>query len=234
MGEPRWAQLLALDPDLGRMLPDDRQEEATRGLTVSLRRFEAGDGALEGLEHTAPSHLGLLVVDGILARDVAVNGSVATELVGAGDVIRPWTIEEPVGILVSEVRWSALSEVTVALLDRRTAHELCGYPEVYAAIVDRLSQRAARLATAQAIAQMTRVDRRLLALFRHLGERWGRMGGDGVQIPLRLSHRQLGQLVGARRPTISVALAELARSGELVRRSDSTWLIRTHELALAS
>lgn len=230
----RWAPLLTLDPDLGRMLPEDRFEPATRGLTVSLRRFSPGDCSLDALEQTAPSHLGLLVVDGILARDVIVTGSVATELVGTGDVIRPWTMEEPVGILESEVRWSALSEVTVALLDRRAAHELCCYPEVYAAIVDRLSQRAARLATAQAIAQMTRVDRRLLALFRHLGERWGRMCGEGVQVPLRLSHRQLGQLVGARRPTISVALAELARSGEVVRRADSTWLVRPPALALAS
>ena len=234
MREQHWAQLLALDPDLGQMLPEDRLEPATRGLTVSLRRFSPAECSLDALEQTAPSHLGLLVVDGILARDVTVAGSVATELVGAGDVIRPWTMEEPVGILESEVRWSALSEVTVALLDRRAAHDLCAYPEVYAAIVDRLSQRAARLATAQAIAQMTRVDRRLLALFRHLGERWGRMCGEGVQVPLRLSHRQLGQLVGARRPTISVALAELARSGELVRRADSTWLVRTPALALVS
>lgn len=234
MGDQRWAPLLALDPDLGQMLPEDRLEPAMRGLTVSLRRFSPADRALDGLEQTAPSHLGLLVVEGVLARDVTVAGSVATELVGAGDIIRPWTLEEPVGILESEVRWSALSEVTVALLDRRAAHELCGYPEVYAAIVDRLSQRAARLATAQAIAQMTRVDRRLLALFRHLGERWGRMSGEGVQVPLRLSHRQLGQLVGARRPTISVALAELARSGEVVRRADSTWLVRAPALALVA
>jgi hypothetical protein len=232
MTEQRWESLLALDPDLGRLLSDERREAAAR-LTVSLRRFEAG-GVLDALEHTAPSHLGLLVVDGVLARDVSLPGSVATELLGAGDVIRPWTMEEPVEMLESQVQWSGLTEITVALLDRRTAHELCGYPEVYAALVDRLSQRAARLATAQAIAQMTRVDRRLLALFRHLAERWGRMSREGVHVPLRLSHRLLGQLVGARRPTISVALADLARTGELVRRSDSTWLIREPQLALAS
>jgi mRNA-degrading endonuclease toxin of MazEF toxin-antitoxin module len=35
----------------------------------------------------------------------------------------------------------------------------------------------------------------------------------------------LGQLVGARRPTVSTALTELARQGEVARRPDSTWLL---------
>jgi hypothetical protein len=92
-------------------------------------------------------------------------------------------------------------------------------------LIDRLSQRSARLATTQAISQMTKVDRRLVALFWHLAERWGRMTAAGVHVPLRISHRLLGQLVGARRPTISAAVSQLAISGELVRRPDSTWLL---------
>jgi hypothetical protein len=48
--------------------------------------------------------------------------------------------------------------------------------------------------------------------------------------------------VGARRPTISAALGDLARTGELVRRADQTWVVREPEpepkpdlaLALAS
>ena len=45
-------------------------------------------------------------------------------------------------------------------------------------------------------------------------------------IPLALTHRILGQLVGARRPTVSTALSELAERDELVRRSDGSWLLR--------
>ena len=100
------------------------------------------------------------------------------------------------------------------------------YPEVTAALFDRLSERSLRLATTQAISQLTRVDRRLKALFWHLAERWGRVGGEGVVIPLALTHRILGQLVGARRPTVSTALSELAERDELVRRSDGSWLLR--------
>ena len=92
-------------------------------------------------------------------------------------------------------------------------------------IVDRLSERAQRLAVTQAISQLNRVDRRLLALFWHLAERWGRVARDGIVVPLVLSHRLIGELVGARRPTVSTALAELARDGQLSRRDDGTWLL---------
>jgi hypothetical protein len=100
------------------------------------------------------------------------------------------------------------------------------YPEITATLFDRLSERSLRLATTQAISQLTRVDRRLKALFWHLAERWGRVSGDGVIVPLALTHRILGQLVGARRPTVSTALSELAEREELVRRADGSWLLR--------
>jgi CRP/FNR family cyclic AMP-dependent transcriptional regulator len=52
------------------------------------------------------------------------------------------------------------------------------------------------------------------------------VSGDGVIVPLALTHRILGQLVGARRPTVSTALSELAEREELVRRPDGSWLLR--------
>ena len=100
-----------------------------------------------------------------------------------------------------------LSPLSVAVLDRRFAAEMTRYPEITATLFDRLSERSLRLATTQAISQLTRVDRRLKALFWHLAERWGRVSGDGVIVPLALTHRILGQLVGARRPTVSTALS---------------------------
>jgi len=225
MPEARRAPLLELDPDLGRLLPPDRRNEAARGLVVSVQELYDGGRELAALTRSSPSHLGLLVIDGVVAREVVLGDTVSTELLGAGDVIRPWTLEEPAGLLEPTVLWSALSDVSLALLGRRFAVQLCGYPELYTALIDRLSQRSARLATTQAISQMTKVDRRLVALFWHLAERWGRMTVDGVHVPLRISHRLLGQLVGARRPTISSAVGQLAASGELVRRPDSTWLL---------
>src|SRR6185436_2323522 len=172
-----------------------------------------------------PIHLGLLVADGVLAREVVLGDTVSTELLGAGDIVRPWSVEGPPQLLPVSIRWNALSSVRLALLDRRVASQLGEYPEINAVVIDRLSERAQRLAITQAISQLNRVDRRLLALFWHLAERWGRVSRDGIAVPLVLSHRLIGELVGARRPTVSTALAELAREGQLIRREDGTWLL---------
>jgi CRP-like cAMP-binding protein len=232
MNGSRTTPLLELDHDLGARLPVERRAEASR-LHVTVHALAPGQRAVGKLQTASASHIGLLIVDGILAREVVLGDTVSTELLGAGDVIRPPAAEQPAELLQVEARWSVLSDARVALLDRRLALELCAFPELYLAIMDRFSQRISRVATTQAISQLTRVDRRLLALCWHLAERWGRITPDGVHLPLRLSHRLMGQLVGARRPTVSSALGELARSGELVRREDNTWLLRGDPVALA-
>jgi CRP/FNR family cyclic AMP-dependent transcriptional regulator len=155
-----------------------------------------------------------------------VADHVSAELLGPGDLIRPWQPSSRTGLLPVDAVWTVMSPLTVAVLDRRFAAEMTRYPEITASLFDRLSERSLRLATTQAISQLTRVDRRLKALFWHLAERWGRVSGDGVIVPLALTHRILGQLVGARRPTVSTALSELAEREELVRRPDGSWLLR--------
>jgi CRP/FNR family cyclic AMP-dependent transcriptional regulator len=218
--------LLELDPDLGLLLPDDdRLDAAQRDLRVAVHTLDAGPWDADKLAAASPGHVGMLVLDGVLAREVLVSDTVSTELLGPGDVIRPWRLHDGSSLLRHQVRWSVLSRSRVALLDRRLGVELTRYPEVMVAVVDRVNERALRLAVTQAISQLNRVDRRLLALFWHLAERWGRMTADGVALPMTLSHRMLGQLIGARRPTVSTALGELAKQGELARRVDGTWLL---------
>jgi CRP/FNR family transcriptional regulator, cyclic AMP receptor protein len=219
------ASLLELDPDLGLLLAEDRLAAARHDLRVAVHVLETGPWEVEGLSGTSPDHIGLLVVDGVLAREVLVSDTVSTELLGPGDVIRPWHLHETASLLRYAVRWNVLTRSRIALLDRRVAAQLATYPEVNAAVLDRVNERALRLSVTQAISQLNRVDRRLLALFWHLAERWGRMTPEGVALPMTLSHRMLGQLVGARRPTVSTALSELVKEGEVARRNDGTWLL---------
>jgi CRP/FNR family transcriptional regulator, cyclic AMP receptor protein len=219
-------RLLHADPGLGRLLTAARREQAARELVVRTHRLPVGRWDVSRLAGAAAGHVGLLIVDGLLSREVIVYDQASAELLGRGDLLRPWQPVSPAGLLPVDALWSILSPLTVAVLDRRFAADAARYPEVVAALFDRLSERSTRLATTQAISQLTRVDRRLKALFWHLAERWGRLSSDGVIVPLALSQRMLGQLVGARRPTISAGLSELAERGELLRRPDGSWLLR--------
>lgn len=165
---------------------------------VRVRRLAPGPWDTAALTVADPGHVGLLVLDGVIAREVLAADIVSTELLGPGEVLRPWEISPDAALLRVTVRWSVLAEARLAVLDRRLAGHLTAYPEITSQIVERLSRRSQRLAITQAISQLNRVDRRLLTLFWHLAERWGRMTPDGVLIPLTLSHRMLSQLIGAR------------------------------------
>jgi CRP/FNR family cyclic AMP-dependent transcriptional regulator len=224
---PERPSLLELDPALADLLEPERRHAAARALRVDVRHLGRGALDLRRIEAASPQHLGLLIVDGIVTREVSLGDTVSAELLGTGDLIRPWTLSDGGELLETDVRWSVVSDgLQAALLDRRFAAELASYPAVAVALVDRLNSRASRLAVSQAISQLQRVDGRLMALFTHLAERWGRMTSDGVLLPLRLSHRMLGQLVGARRPTVSSAVSQLTRDGALARRPDGSWLLR--------
>jgi len=218
--------LLQADPDLGALLSPARRSEAERELVVRVHKLAVGTWDVARLSGAGSDHVGLLVLGGVLAREVVVADHASAELLGPGDVLRPWQAAGKASLLPTDVVWSVLSPTTLAVLDRRFGAELARWPEITAGLLDRLGERSLRLATTQAISQLTRVDRRLSALFWHLAERWGRVGGDGVVVPLALTHRILGQLVGARRPTVSTALSELAERGELIRRPDGSWLLR--------
>jgi hypothetical protein len=223
---PETVRLLEVDPDLGALLAAPRRAEAERELTVRTHVVEVGPWDLSRLEAASADHVGLLVLEGVLSRELIVADQVSAELLGPGDLVRPWQAGNRASLLPVDAVWSVLSPVTVAVLDRRFAAEVARYPEITSALFDRLGERSVRLATTQAISQLTRVDRRLRALFWHLAERWGRVSGEGVIVPLALTHRILGQLVGARRPTVSTALSELAERGDLIRRADGSWLLR--------
>lgn len=217
-------RLLQADPDLGRLLSQERRQEATAALAVRTHRLSVGEWSVDILSGDVHS-IGLLLLEGVISREVVVADNVSIELLGPGDLLRPWQAGADTALLRSEVRWTVLGPSKVALLDSRFAMQVSRYPEVTCVLFDRLTERSMRLATNQAISQLTRVDRRLLAVFWHLAERWGRVSSDGVVVPLALSHRILGQLVGARRPTVSSAISELVRREELVRRSDGSWLL---------
>lgn len=214
--------LLELDPELGAQLTPEQFAQARSLLVVDVIEL---DDDCAWIERHQPDGAGLLVVSGVLSRAIVSGNAVAaTELLGPGDLLRPRHDEEE-DLLALDVRCEALSLVHAAVLDRAATQRLARWPELSAVLLDRVSERAHRLAVMQAISQLTGVERRLHALFWHLAARFGRVTADGVVLSLALSHRRLGELVGARRPTVSTALGLLARYGCVRRRSDGAWLL---------
>lgn len=218
--------LLRLDPQLGQLMPRDRREAADAALPVQVARLRQGEWDIGN--GRCSEHLGVLVVEGVIAHDVLMGGTASTELLGPGDLLQPW-MREAQPLLGRAARWYVLAETRVALLDRQFSWQLGGWPEINAALMGRVTERAERLATAQAISKLTRVDRRILAFLWHLAERWGRVTSGGILVPLTLSHRMLGQIVGARRPTVTAAVRTLVEAGDVVRRPDGTWLLTGSE-----
>ena len=169
--------------------------------------------------------LGFLVLEGLIAREVLLSDNVATELLGPGDLLRPWDDESPPQLLRTKTRWTVLEPARLAVLDQRVGAQLTTLPAACAALLRRVTERGNRLAVMQAIAQLNGVEHRVLALLWHLAEDWGRVTARGTKVPLELPHRMIAQLVGARRPTVSSAIGELERSGAIERLAEGGWLL---------
>jgi len=221
----RAVRVLDMDPDLGATMTPERFGAARAQLVAQRYEVPRGPWRDRWSAHDMPGAMGLLLLEGVFAREVLLEDNVSAELLGAGDLIRPWRPHGPSRLLGAEIRWTVLEPVRFALLGSRFAVAAAPYPELNAAVFDRLVERAQRLALTQAISQLNGIDRRLISLFWHLAERWGTVGLRGVTVPLVLPHRFLASLIGARRPTVSTALGRLAARGELERLPDGTWLV---------
>jgi hypothetical protein len=221
-----FVRVLEEDPELAAGLDPTSLQLATRHAIAAVELVPPGRW-----EPTAPadgggSSLGLLVLDGLLMRDVTFAQAACTELIGRGDLLRPWDWERDVLTIKPVVTWTALQPVRLAVLDRRITAVMGRWPEIVSAVVSRAVRRSFELATNQATSHLTRVDARLELLFWGLADRWGRVGPDGVVLDLPLTHQVLGRLVGAQRPSVTTALSDLARREVIERREDGAWILR--------
>ena len=169
--------------------------------------------------------LGVLVIEGLMIRDVAIVRSTCAELVGRGDVLHPWDDLREGAPVRAEIEWRVLEPAKLALLDNRFVRAAGAYPEVIAALVLRAVARSQSLAVSLAISCLMGVKLRLSVLLWHLADRWGRVGPEGVSVPLALTHRMIARLVGASRQSVSAALKELENEGAISKRSQGGWTL---------
>jgi CRP/FNR family cyclic AMP-dependent transcriptional regulator len=217
--------VIDVDPDLAEGLPEGERETASRRLVAPSFELSPGPWAPEQHNHL-PVHgaLGLLVISGLLSRTLTLEGRATGELLGSGDVLRPWDPREAPPGISCEIQWAVLAPTRLALLDRRFVSAAARWPSVLEEIALRLVRRSANLSLQLALGQVPRIEGRLLLLFWRLAERWGRVTPDGFFIPLRLTHETLAALVAARRPSVTSALGRLAEANLLERR-DGGWLL---------
>jgi hypothetical protein len=223
--------ILDADPDLATGLPENELDGARRRAVAAVVEADPPDWDAQELDVKAQDGwLGLFIVDGLMVRRVAVGKRAACELFGPGDLLRPWDIDTEYDPLPITVDWLVLKPARLAVLDTSFAVRVSHWPSINSRIVGRVVQRARYLALTQAVMHLPRAHPRLLILFWLLAERWGTVGPDGVHVSLPLTHEVLGMLIGAQRPTVTIALQRLARAGLLRKEASDRWLLTNHAI----
>jgi CRP-like cAMP-binding protein len=160
----------------------------------------------------------VLVLEGLLLRTVERDGLEYLVVYGPADII---DFSEH----ARNERWTVRRAATLAAYDGRVVAQARRHPPLLVALLRRMrsGQREAELMAA--VARITRVNERLLTLMRHLAGRWGKVTADGVTLDFPLTHSELGELIGARRPTVTIAIAQLAETGVLRRLDSGEWVV---------
>src|SRR3954452_20035092 len=220
-----WVPLLQVDSELAGRLSGPTLAAAASVVMAPTEWLDHGEGRPRApADGDRPSHLGLLVIDGFLARRVRVLDRPATELLGPGDLLLPWEPDrtEPFS---AGARWEVLEQARIAVLDRRFTAMLGRWPDITAALVGRAVSRSRAFALTLAITQLVGVKVRLLVLLWHVAERWGTAGPDGTVLPVHPTHELLGSLISAQRATVTRALGRLTEDGSVSRRDDALLVV---------
>jgi CRP/FNR family cyclic AMP-dependent transcriptional regulator len=220
---PETVRLLEADEALGAALaPEDRAAAGERAVAQTLT-LKPGVWS-PAVASSQRAGLGLLVLEGLLSREVRVKSRVALQVFGHGDLLRPWN---PPGLPSSvpvQAIWKVLTAARLAVLDRQFAVTIASWPEVTGALVDRALQSSRALAVQSAVRQGGSVEERLLLMLWHLAHRWGRMDEDGVVLRMDgLSSAVLAQMAATTPESAANALKHMEERGNVKRLSGSGW-----------
>lgn len=218
--------ILDEDPDLAEAVPAGER----RALRDALRArvISANPPRWEPPEYDRERAFGLLVLDGLIGRRVRVGGGVATELLSCGDILRPW--DEPLlwNLVPPELNWRVFNPARLAVLDERITAIIGTRPQLIVAFSGRLLRRARNVAYLMAVGHSRIVEDRLLATLWHLASSWGRVTPDGISIPYRLTHEVLGEIVGAARPSVTLAMQRLRQRRQVKVNAQGLYLVQGH------
>lgn len=217
------AMLADLDPDLIEAVPPAERALArsVRVMTLQLTR-----GTWKPPASPSGSLLGLLVAEGVAFRAVIVDGFATGDLIGRGDLVTARTAPPEIpGGETAEVTWQVVEPMSVAVLDSRFGAWASRWPALGWRLFQRQTAHTERVMARLSLVHRQRVEERLLMVLWQLADRWGKVTGDGVLVPIPLRHHQLAALVGSLRPSVTIALQRLAARG-IVERTVRGYLLR--------
>jgi len=218
---PLHAYVLDADDELAEELDMRERFAARQHATAKVLEAEPGECDLQPWLSAIGHGPGLLILDGLVAVDTQITNRTTTELLGSGDLLQP--LSRHVDDMIERVgSWRALSASRFALLDAEFAERVRPWPQIGHALLRRTERRAEDLGVLRSISCQPRLEVRLVLFLWHLAARWGRVEPGGIHLMLPLTHRLLGQLVAAERPSISHALGRLSDAG-LVSGAAGDW-----------
>ena len=218
----RIVQLLDADPELAQGLPEKELSLAARALPAPVINLPEGPWDAPSTRHDH-GDIGLLVAGGLLVRRLRVARGSSVELLGHGELLRPWQ-EDTSSFCASS--WEVLEETTLLLLTARIAEGLVRWPILVSNLFGRAIRRSRALAADTAVSSIIGVEDRLLLLLWQLAETWGRTGAEGIVLEISVPHRILAEMLGARRPSVTAAMGRLEEGGHLTRTTDGSWVLR--------
>jgi CRP/FNR family transcriptional regulator, cyclic AMP receptor protein len=216
-------RLLDYDPALARGLRPERLAEARATAEATMIVVPRGARTLDELTDGREAPFGALLLDGLMNRTVTIDAVASAQLLGHGDLVRLGAGRSD-ALVAARTHWTVIEPLAIALLDERFLLTVRRWPQIVAALFERVAEQNERREIHRALSQLPRVEDRVHALLWLLAERWGRVTPQGVLLGMRLTHELIGQLVGAKRPTVSLALKQLEERGSVHRRAGG-WLL---------
>jgi CRP-like cAMP-binding protein len=218
-------RLFQHDPELLRWVEPRNAAMAEREVVVdavSVRRGIWNPHALRS--DGVPPPTALVVLSGFLTHSVSLQGRTGTEILGPGDVVCPWGAGDDECLPRSD-HWRVLEPLQLAVLDRRFETVAARLPGVMSEIIRRQGRQARALASHRALLQVPGLPNRVRLTLWCFAERWGRVTPEGRLLPLRLTHGTLADLVGAQRPSVTLAIHRLAEERLVARHGGGGWIL---------
>jgi CRP-like cAMP-binding protein len=212
--------LRLVDPDFLRFVAEDEREQAG-AVTLPAIDLEEGQFDAGALLSRFDASCGVLV-SGMVHRQIRLDEQVALRVLGPGAVIMG--LDVPSSEVIASSEWAAAGTARLAVIGQHFMRAGSRWPELHRNLLARFADQNEQLGTQLALCQLPRVEDRLLGMLWLLAESWGKVTSAGTLLPLHFTHEALGAMVGARRPTVTLALGELADSGAVVQR-DGGWLL---------